>query len=46
MALQARFGRTLINPPSHIPAGTWIAQKQVRDAGLDMETCCSVYGPP
>lgn len=37
MALQAGFGRTLINPPSHIPAGTWMAQKHVRASGLDMD---------
>lgn len=46
MALQVGFGRTLINPPSHIPAGTWMAQKHVRASGLDMETRCSGYGPP
>ena len=37
MSLQAGFGRTLINPPSHIPAGTWMAQKHVRASGLDMD---------
>ena len=37
MALHSGFGRTLINPPAHIPAGTWMAQKHVCAAGIDID---------
>ena len=42
MALEAGFGRALMNPPLNIPTGMWMAQKHVRGSGLDMDIAATV----